>query len=165
MMKLTEGDCYDHCLNFAKHRRDSQGYTPQILVCVGFAQFKSHFLGIYMHLSWLADVLTCLLWHSCVLLLQMLITQLVHRTILLSRSSRPENESITSGKREDAHHPSRVASSKKSFFWDFQDFTHSFWALASKQQAFLVVSTCSNPSQDIVNRDHPKNRIEKYIIL
>jgi hypothetical protein len=58
-----------------------------------------------------------------------------------------------------------VASSKKSFFWDFQDFTHSFWALASKQQAFLVVSTCSNPSQDIVNRDHPKNRIEKYIIL
>ena len=118
MMQLAEGDCYDHCLNFAKHRRDSQGYTPQILVCVGFAQFKSHFLGIYMHLSWLADVLTCLLWHSCVLLLQMLITQLVHRTILLSRSSRPENESITSGKREDAHHPSRVASSKTSFFFE-----------------------------------------------
>jgi hypothetical protein len=46
----------------------------------------------------------------------MLITQLVHRTILLSRSSRPENESSPSGKREDAHHPSRVASSKKSFF-------------------------------------------------
>jgi len=48
----------------------------------------------------------------------MLITQLVHRTILLSRSSRPENESITSGKREDAHHPSRVASSKTSFFFE-----------------------------------------------
>ena len=162
MMQLAEGDCYDHCLNFAKHRRDSQGYTPQILVCVGFAQFKSHFLGIYMHLSWLADVLTCLLLHSCVLLLQMLITQLVHRTILLSRSSRPENESITSGKREDAHHPSRVASSKTSFFLRFPRL-HSLFLSACQQAAnisggFNVFQPIPRHSQS--GPDHPKNRIE-----